>query len=202
MGNLIEGVIEKMHTKSGTGKRGTWTKYSAVINGGWVNFGFDNPGYEEGQTIKVQVEEDQYGKQVKQHRLADVQVANKPADAPKNTSSGGTGNMGMAWGNASNVAAALITTLEKVDGLPLTASAGKANKAKRFDETLEIFDKLRVKLYKDSLDPQRVIDMYPDFGEVVTNDPKALPDGEVPDGLDDDGFEPASADVGDGPSDF
>lgn len=180
MAEIIEGVIEKIHTKSGTGKRGAWTKYSAVINGGWVNFGFDNPGYSEGQSVKVGVEEDQYGKQVKQHRLSDVQP-DKPANGSGNASSGGGGNggSGAAWGNASNVAASLIVTLKDLDALPITAATGKANKAKRFDEVLEIFDKLRVKLYNDSLDPERVISLFPDFGEVETNEPPALPDGEV-----------------------
>jgi len=179
----IEGVIEKMHTKSGTGKRGAWTKYSAIINGGWVNFGFDNPGYTEGQSIKVRCEEDQYGMQVQQHRLSDVQP-DKPTNGSGNSSSGGGG--GAAWGNASNVAAQLIESLVAVDGLPLTGSTGKANKAKRFDEVLEIFDKLRVKLYKDSEDPQRVIDQFPDFGEVEEETPPPLPNGDVPDQEEDD----------------
>ncbi len=173
MADVREGVIEKMHTKSGTGKRGAWTKYSAVINGEWVNFGFDNPGYSEGQTVKVLVEQDQYGLQVKQHRLSDVQQ-----EAANNPSSGGNGGSGggAAWGNASNVASVLITTMKDLDALPITAATGKANKAKRYDEIMDIFNKIRVQLYNDSLDPERVISQYPDAGEVETNEPTPLPD--------------------------
>lgn len=186
MADIREGVIEKMHTKSGTGKRGAWTKYSAVLNGEWINFGFDNPGYSEGQTIKVKVEQDQYGLQVVNHRLAEVQQ-----EAPANNSSSGAGGHsgnGAAWGNASNVASTLISTLKDLDALPLTGSTGKASKAKRYDEVLDIFNKLRVELYNDSLDPQRVIDQYPDAGEVEETPPARLPDQdeEEADDFDDD----------------
>lgn len=178
MSTDIQGVIEKFHTKTGRGNKGPWTKYSAVINGGWVNFGFSDPGFAEGDEIKVRCEEDQYGLQVKQAKLI-----NKASNGSGNASSGGTSNSanGQAWGNASNVAASLIETLVAVDGLPLTASAGKANKAKRFDEVLEIFDKLRVKLFNDSLDHDRVFDAVADFGVVQDNAPPALPDQEEED---------------------
>jgi hypothetical protein len=188
MSQDIQGVIEKMHTKSGTGKRGAWTKYSAVINGGWVNFGFDNPGYKEGDEVKVRCTEDQYGLQVGEHKLVAAGSVDKPADTPGNASSGGSSNhnLGMAWGNAGNIAASLIVTLKDVDGLPLTAATGKANKAKRFDEVMEIFDKLRVKLYNDSLDINRVLDEVADFGAIQDNTPPALPNGELPTDDDDD----------------
>lgn len=169
----IQGVIEKFHTKSGNGKRGKWTKYSAVINGGWVNFGFDDPGYAEGDEVKVRCEEDEYGLQVKVHKLI-----NKAANGSGNSSSGGTGvgNLGQAWGNANNVAASLLESLVALDAVPVTGSQGKANKAKRFDETLEIFDKLRVKLFKDSQDINRVLDNVADFGAVEDTAPADLPD--------------------------
>lgn len=178
---VIEGVIERMHTKSGSGQRGAWTKYSAVINGGWVNFGFEDPGYSEGQTVKVAVEDDQYGKQVKQHRLADVQQATGTNASDKGGDKAPSGSYanGQAWGNCSNVAASLIVTLKDLDALPITVATGKANKAKRFDEVMDIYDKLRVKLYRDSEDISRVLDNVADFGEVATNDPAPLPNGEV-----------------------
>jgi hypothetical protein len=171
----IQGVIEKMHTKSGAGKNGPWTKYSAVINDGWVNFGFEDPGYQEGDEVKVRCEENQYGMEVKQHKL----IAKATAASKAATASGGNNSAGQAWGNASNVAASLLVTLKDLDALPITAAQGKANKAKRFDETMEIFDKLRVKLFNDSLDPARVLDMVEDFGEVEPNEPQPLPDGDV-----------------------
>lgn len=185
----VEGVIKKAHQKTGSGKRGPWTKYSLLldVNGEdkWINFGFDSHPYNEGQVVKVRCEEGQYGLEAKQHKL----LADKPAHAPGNSSSGGGGNtnLGMTWGNISNVAASLLETLAAVDGLPLTGSAGKANKAKRYDELMEIFDKLRVKLYHDALDTSRVLDNVADEGAIQEEEPKPLPDqDEVPD-VDDEG---------------
>jgi hypothetical protein len=183
----IQGVIEKMHTKTGQGKRGPWTKYSAVINGGWVNFGFDNPGYSEGDEVKVRTESDQYGEQVKQHKLI-----NKAADVPANSSSGGGSsfNQGQSWGNANNVAASVLASLVGTDALPLTAAGTKANKAKRYDEVLEVFDKLRVQFFQDAQDIERVLSRIADAGDIQDEAPPALPEGDIveEDSDDDDDF--------------
>jgi hypothetical protein len=187
--NVIEGVVERVHTKTGQGKRGPWTKYSAVVAGEWYSFGFQNPNIEQGDTLKVQFEEGQYGKDVKQFKKIEGQsapaapAASAPAAAAAYPAGGSAG--GAAWGNASNVAATLISKMADVEALPLSAASSKANKAKRYDEFLELFNKLRVELYEDSLDPQRVLDRVADAGAVEDNTPPQLPDVEEDEGFED-----------------
>jgi hypothetical protein len=177
--SIIEGLVEKVHTKSGQGKRGPWTKYSAVIAGEWYSFGFNNPGITEGDTLKVEFEKGQYGKDVKQFKkIEGAAAAPQASGSGGSTASGGTRESGMAWGNASNVAATLICKMADIDALPLSANNSKANKAKRYDEFMELFNKLRVELYADSLDIDRVLDRVADAGEVEDNQPPALPDYE------------------------
>lgn len=177
MAQVVEGVIEKIHTKTGQGKRGPWTKYSAVIGGDWYSFGFNNPNMNEGDNVKAEYEEGQYGKDVKRHKV----VSSAPP-APTSAAVSAPGgrapaaNVGMAWGNASNVAANLICKMAEIDALPLSAANSKANKAKRFDEFMELFNKVRVELYEDSLDIQRVLDRVADAGAVEDNTPPELPD--------------------------
>lgn len=184
MSNVAEGTIERIHTKTGQGKKGPWTKFSAVINGEWYSFGFKDPGLSEGDNVKVQFETSQYGKDVKQHKVLD----SSPAPAAPAASSGGgkfvphaDRERGMQWGNASNVAATLICKMADIEALPLTAVSSKASKAKRYDEFLELFNKLRVELFEDSLDIERVLERVADAGAVEDNVPPALPDAEEDD---------------------
>lgn len=186
--SIIEGVVEFFNRKDGTGRNGKpYTIYSVKVDGSYYSFGFEapNPAPEKGDRVKIGFETSQNGQytnnDVKQFKILEKAPADSSAKGNGNTSSGGAGNQGMAWGNASNVAATLIAKMVDVDALPLTGAQGKANKAKRFDEFLEMFDKLRVKLYKDSLDIDRVLEQHADFGEVETNDPPELPEGEVAD---------------------
>lgn len=185
--SIIEGVCEQFNAKSGTSKNGKpYTLYSVKVDGEYYSFGFTapRPAPKQGDTVKIQYDEVQNGqytnRNVTKFKIVAEATADSIAKATDNSSSGGSGgNVGMAWGNASNVAATLISEMAKADALPLTGATGKANKAKRFDEFLEIFDKLRTKLYKDSLDIDRVLDQHADFGEVEQEDPPALPEGEV-----------------------
>ena len=66
-----------------------------------------------------------------------------------------------------------------MDALPITAASGKANKAKRYEEIMVIFDKLRVKLYNDAQDIERVLAAHADEGAVEDNAPQPLPEGEI-----------------------
>lgn len=193
--NVIEGIVERVHTKTGQGKRGPWTKYSAVVAGEWYSFGFNNPGIEQGDNLKVQYEEGQYGKDVKQYKKIEgnsAPAANGNAGNSTQTNSSYDPNArerGMQWGNASNVAATLICKMADVEALPLSAANSKANKAKRYDEFMELFNKLRVELYNDSLDVDRVLERVADAGEVEDNTPPQLPDSQEEEAEDfEDGF--------------
>ncbi len=187
--SIIEGMVERVHTKTGQGKRGPWTKYSAVVAGEWYSFGFKNPGIEEGDTLKVEFEEGQYGKDVKQFRkIEGAAPAPQASGAGGSAASSGGSGAGAAWGNASNVAATLICKMADIEALPLSAANSKANKAKRYDEFMELFNKLRVELYGDAMDIDRVLDRVADAGEVEDNQPPALPDYEEEEDSDDSPF--------------
>ena len=196
MSSVAEGVVERVHTKTGQGKRGPWTKYSAVIAGEWYSFGFKNPGIEQGDSVKVSYEEGQYGKDVKQFKKVDSgspSSANNGGNSGSPASSGGGYNSadrerGMQWGNASNVAASLICKMADIEALPLSAANSKANKAKRYEEFMELFNKLRVELFEDSLDINRVMDRVADAGAVEDNTPPPLPDMDDVADDDDDPF--------------
>lgn len=172
-------VVNRVSKKTGR----PFTLYNLVVDGEYYSFGFNapNPTPQVGDVVKVRFDEVQNG-QYTNRNVQQFRVVTPAADNPNKgnavASSGGGGNqnLGMAWGNASNVAATLVAKMAEVDALPLTQAKGKANSAKRFEEFLEIFDKLRVKLYKDALDPERVIEQHADFGEVEEHDPPALPD--------------------------
>ena len=183
MSNVTEGLVEKIHTKTGQGKRGPWTKYSAVIHGEWYSFGFKKPEMNEGDNIKVQFEEGQYGKDVKNFKVIgsgnmDSSSANPSAASRSPGYNSGDRERGMQWGNASNVAATLVCKMADIEALPLSAASSKANKAKRYDEFLHLFNKLRVELFEDSLDVSRVLEKVADSGAVKENTAPALPDLE------------------------
>lgn len=182
----IQGVVEKYNVKSGVGRNGKpYALYSVKVNGEFYSNGFNpiTPEPKPGDMVKVRYDEVQNGqytnRNIKLFRIE--QEGNGSVEGAGNSSSGVVANQGngMAWGNASNVAANLIAQLVLADALPLTEAKGKANKAKRMEEFLECYDKLRVKLYKDSQNIDRVLEQHADFGEVETNDPPAIPEAAV-----------------------
>lgn len=168
-----EGIVKKIHTKTGTGKKGPWTLYRVLIDETWYGGGFNKPKFSEGDKVLVQYEEGQYGPELKNSK-----VLEEGAEVPAPASSGGGGgfnSQGMAWGNASNVAATLVCKMADIEALPLSAASSKAAKAKRYEEFMDLFNKLRVELYEDSLNIDRVLDKVADAGSVEENAPAPLP---------------------------
>ncbi len=118
------GTIEKLHTKTGMGKKGPWTRYSAVIGGEWYNFGFQAPGVAEGDTVNVTFDVDQYGNQVKAHQVIEggtnlqaVPAAPAAQAAPANKNRVSTEvsiNVGHAINVATSIVAANVNTMEAV----------------------------------------------------------------------------------------
>ena len=168
-----EGVVKKIHTKTGTGKKGPWTLYRVLIDDEWYGAGFDKPKFEEGQTVMVKYEEGQYGREIKRSKVtnAEKQTTGTGPSAVK----GAGYEKGMAWGNASNVAATLISKMADIEALPLTAVGSKTTKAVRFNEFMELYNKLRVQLYNDALDVDRVLAKVADAGAVEEEEPTPLP---------------------------
>jgi hypothetical protein len=68
----------------------------------------------------------------------------------------------------------LLKVLFESDALPITKTAGKANKAKRFEEIMAVYDKLTVRLYNDAWS-QRVLEYVQDETVHVAGD------GDLPD---------------------
>ena len=174
MSERVEGVVQKIHTKTGTGKQGPWTLYRVLIADEWYGCGFEKPKFSEGQNVEIEWAEDQYGKNVKRSK---VLASAPPASAPSSGggSSGSDYATGAAWGNACNVAANLIAAMASVDALPLSAATNKGARAKRYAEFQECFDKLRVELYNDSQDIERVLARVADAGAVTEEPPAPLP---------------------------
>jgi hypothetical protein len=193
MTEVTQGIVEKIHTKTGQGKRGPWTKYSAVVGGEWYSFGFTKPAMNEGDEVKVQFETGQYGKDVKNFKVIANGAAEVSNAAPAAAPAGkfvpaADRERGMQWGNASNVASTLICKMADIEALPLSAASSKANKAKRYEEFMTLFNELRVELFEDALDINRVLDKVADAGNVETNTPPALPDVDTDDDFDSEVF--------------
>lgn len=191
MSERAEGVVQKIHTKTGQGKKGPWTLYRTLIGDEWYGCGFDKPKFSEGDNVEIEWDEDQYGKNVKRSKV----LGSAPPTSAPSAPGGGTApthGVGAAWGNACNVAANLIAAMASVDALPLSAATNKGARAKRFAEFQECFDKLRVELYNDSMDIERVLARVADAGAVTEEPPAPLPtdpeEGQD-DGGDDDGWD-------------
>jgi len=182
----IEGTVNEYQIKGGTGKNGKpYAFHNVIVDGVMYQNGFDpiDPAPKQGDLVKIRFTTEQNGKYtnrtIKAFKIV-AGAADNPNKGNTKVPSGG-GDLGAAWGNASNVAATVFAALVEAEAIPLSAKGTKGNTAKRFDEAIEIFDKLRVKLFKDSQDIQRVLDQHADFGEVETNEPQPIPDGTVPD---------------------
>ena len=172
MTQTVEGYVQKIHAKSGQGKKGPWTRYSALVNDEWFVVGFDAPKFKEGDNVRLGYEDSQYGKEIKGSKVLAAGEA-PPAAASKAT---GSGNRGMAWGNACNVTAQLLASMIQVDALPLSVAKDKAGQVKRHNEFMLAFNKLRVQLYNDAEDIDRVIASVADAGEVKEIAPTPLPE--------------------------
>lgn len=173
-----QGIVEKIHAKSGTGKKGTWTRYSALISGEWYSVGFKKPSFNEGDNVSVTYEDTQYGKEIKGGKIlakgADTPPATAGAPASGATFNPAERDRGIQWGNASNVAAQLVCKMAEVDALPLSKAENGAKK--RYEQFLEAFNKVRVQLFNDAQDIDRVLEMVADAGAVKENAPQPLPE--------------------------
>lgn len=175
-----QGTVEKIHAKTGNGKKGPWTRYSALIGGDWYVVGFNKPSFEEGDNVSVKYEETQYGKEIKGGSIL-AKGADTPPSAKGSAPSGATYNpsdrdKGMQWGNASNVAATLICKMVDADCLPLSEAKGASGTKTRHKQFMDFFNKLRVELYEDGRDIDRVLAKVADAGAVVENEPAPLPE--------------------------
>lgn len=186
--SMTEGFVEKIHTKTGNGKKGPWTRYSALIGGDWYVVGFGAPDFNEGDSVKIEYKDTQYGKEITRSKVLEADAA--PKQSAGGSSGGSTYNptdrdRGMQWGNSSNVAATLICKMADIEALPLTAVGSKATKAARYNEFMDMYNKLRVELFNDALDIERVLSKVADAGAVEETEPAPLPEPEPSDEVED-----------------
>jgi hypothetical protein len=185
------GFVTKISTKTGQGKRGTWTLYSLKLEGedgievkDWLSYGFDPPKFKEGDYVKLDATKNDRG--YLQVDVASVKVAkNPPARAGKGSGTGGTesggtssrGNYsrgGVDWNSGVSRAIEMVDLLVRHDALTLSAAKGAGGIEKRRAEIEAMVDKYTVKFYNDVIS-LRLLETVQDPGKIDTK-----PDGELP----------------------
>lgn len=180
------GFVTKIETKQGVSKNNKpYTVYNvtATQKSGEetrIGWGFDAPTFGEGVWIKTQLEQNG---QYLNYKKAFVEVAGGPAPAVSSPaaapsgSSAGTGadrQASIIYQSSRKDALQLVTVLLGADALPISTGKGKAGEAKRYEQILEIVDKMTVQFYHD-VDTLRLLESVADAGDV---DVKAR--GEMP----------------------
>lgn len=174
----------------------------------YFQLGFDKPSFAEGDFIQVEAErvsesahrlvEGGDHKIIAAEHAPSKPEANKPAKGQSNASGGGGKNgyweakevydrevvsPRITFSGSQARALELLKVLFEADALPITKTAGKANKAKRFEEIMAVYDKLTTRLYHDAY-TQRVLEYVQD--ETV----HSAGDGDLPDQDEIDAVEP------------
>lgn len=168
----FEGFLKKLNTKTGSGRRGTWTLYSGKIEKAdgteydkWVSFGFDKPDAVEGGYYIIETETDSKGYE-KVTKVTEAKAPAKAAGAAPSASGGGQQSQkqdSITYQSSRKDALAFVELAIKLDALPFIASTGKAAQAKRFDELQALVDKLTVQYFHD-VDTLRLLDSVEDAG--------------------------------------
>lgn len=217
----FEGFVKKITTKTGTGKRGAWTAYSAKLENAegkeydqWVGLGFENPGFKEGDYVQLQTTTENGREQLVKGSIKVKK--NAPARANANANSGSTGKTSsdavapatgqsnaerqnsITYQSSRKDAIEIVKLLLANEALPTATAKGKAATAKRYDEITLAIEKLTVELYTD-VNTLRIIERVADAGTVkaekgAKND---LPDdADKDDDADQDGAEGSGDDDG------
>ena|SRR5579863_9870849 len=176
------GYITKVNTKTGVGKRGPWTLYSAQINDTWVSCGFDPPAFKEGDYVTLDVAEKEYKGKKQYDLLPDtVKKVDPPKEAqpsaPASANGGPNTQAQISWQAARNSAIAVVDLLLKVEGLPLPAKA-KRTEAVVYDIVTAAINKLTVQYHNDT-QTLRVLETVQDAGAL--EEPEDAAGGEATD---------------------
>jgi len=201
----LEGIVKKISTKTGTGRKGPWILYSFALgldNGTeqWVTFGFGKaPPFAEGDRIGIEANEDDKGYLVYVQGTgriipaAEVPAGNGGSVATQSTvatSAGASTNQAsqqassydprqaqIVHQHSQEMAIAAVGLLLAHEGLPITGAKTKAGEAKRFDEILAFVDKLTIKFQNDVI-TGRLNSTVADMGVVVVTAKDAIPAAE------------------------
>jgi hypothetical protein len=190
---VFTGFVAKISEKTGTGRRGPWTLYSGKIEkedgteyDDWVSFGFDKPNVKQGDYVKITTEKDSKGYEKVQHV---EQLKNAPAKAsPGGGAAVASANVGAPTGrrqesieyqSSRKDAIQMLECLIQMDALPITSAKTKAGEAKRYEELMDLVDKLTVRYYND-VSTLRIFDTVADEG-VSTDEVAQLPETDETD---------------------
>lgn len=166
------GEISFIHIKEGEGQRGPWKAYSAKITkedgeeyDEWVNFGFKKPPCAKGDSVVITTVKEKGFWVAK-----DVEVTAKAKEVDsdeEDSESGKTGTKGQSASSAPQASSGpnkdqriqyqhsqdmgirLASLLLANKAVPLTATAGKAGEAARYEEVVALVNKLTVALNND-----------------------------------------------------
>lgn len=190
---IFEGYIKKLNTKTGSGRRGTWTLYSGKIEKAdgteydkWVSFGFEKPNAVEGGYYIIETETDAKGyEKVTSVTETKAPARNAAVAAAVASGAGSAKQDSIHYQNARGNALSFVELAVKLDALPFLASTGKAAQAKRFAELQALVDKLTVQFFHDT-DTLRLLDSIEDAGAEDDVVPGASDDDKVADDDSDD----------------
>ena len=173
----IVGYVQNISSKQGVSKQGKpYTVFNVIVIGkdgqdtriGW---GFDAPAFQEGVWIKTQAE--QNGNYLN-YKGAPVETAAGPAPtatqnaataAGSTASSGIDRNASIVYQSSRKDAIALVAVLQESDALPISAAKSKAAEATRYQQVLDIVNKLTVQFVKD-VETMRLLESVADAGDV------------------------------------
>jgi hypothetical protein len=193
----IVGYVKDISTKDGVAKSGKpYTVYNVVVTGKdgadtRVGWGFNPPAFKEGVWIKTQAE--QNGNFLN-YKGAPVDSAAGPAPAATQSGSApatptGSGavdrNASIIYQNSRTAAISLVATLQAADALPISQAKSKAAEATRYEQILDIVNKLTVQFYFD-VDTLRLTESVADAGDVELTARGELPPEETAEEQEDD----------------
>jgi len=182
----VLGFVKKINTKHGTNRNGRpYTLYSCRIQDKdgnelpmWYSLGFKAPPFTEGDYVKF----DAIQKNERQAEVtpASIAISSKPpkapAASPDSPMGGGAGNYNSDAARADRAlhacrasAIELAGLLLANDALPMSGAKGKAGTAARFDEILEVVNKLTVQLFRQEI-AEGYEDTFPILSEYAPED--------------------------------
>lgn len=183
------GLITRLNVKTGTGRRGPWSAYSAKLEKEdgteyeeWISFGFEKPAAEEGKWYEIEAEKDDKGyfraksiKAVDAPRRSAVGAANSGSNSAGSGKSGSATQQSIHYQSARKDALEFVKVAQEADALPLLRTVSKAGEAKRYQELLDVIDKLTVQFYFDA-ETHRLLDSVVDAGADVETTDGAISD--------------------------
>lgn len=166
MSEKIKGHMAVLNTKTGAGKKGPWTLYSCkiILPSGeeypkWINCGFDEPKFQKGDYIEIEVQENsgrlEYVKGSGRKPKLQPPMPNSKSQAKRYTAQRGEApavtrpdgpslDRRIIEQHSQDMALRLVELLLANKSLPVSAAAGKAGEAKREAELLACVDKYTV----------------------------------------------------------